>query len=112
MINDERGDIVTLLKENSLGNPADEICQGLVDHQNDIIFSQDILENLLNITQKYPKILHNIQQDLKVFSGFDEPALIKGRIITTSRILCKTSVQDAEIQTFTSEKECLTLEEL
>ena len=61
--------------------PVDELCQGLVDAEHNILFSENILENMLDTSQKFPKYLENIMQDLKVYQGFDKPAIMKGKII-------------------------------
>lgn len=61
--------------------PTDELCQGLVEAEHDIIFQYNILESMFNITQKFPEILNNFQKDLRVYSGFDQLAIIKGKII-------------------------------
>ena len=67
---------------------------------------------MLHITQRYPKILDYITQDMKVYSEFDQLALIKARIVKKTKTMCKTFVQDVEIQTFISDKDSLTIEEL
>jgi len=92
--------------------PADELSQGLIDAGHDINYTENILENVLNTSQKFPKYFENILQDLKVYQGFDQPAIIKGKIIQSTRTPCKILTQEVDVQTFTTEKEFMTLEEL
>ena len=32
LVNDERGDIITMLRQNNLSMPADDLCYGLVEY--------------------------------------------------------------------------------
>ena len=55
LINDDRGDLIGMLRdEKKLFRQADQLILGLVDHEQDITFKDDVLVNILYVTQNFP----------------------------------------------------------